>query len=313
MSLDLRNGRLERWERVMKRQARLSMSIVFLLVGAILIRATHPTAPPIPRHVPGAPASEIRTRVAAAYGHLPLYFEANQGQTDSQVKFLARGIGHTLFLTDREVVLVFTQTDPPAKRTPEHRALTMELVLRMTFVSANPASRVTGLEQLPGKANYFIGRDPTQWHTNVLLYAKVQYRNVYPGIDLSCSGDQRQLQYHFVVAPGGDPKRIVLGWQGVDSLDVDAHGDLVLHTPWGAVRQMRPVIYQELDGARREIAGGYVRAGGHQAGFELAAYDASQPLIIAGAVPFDVLPPTGAATTVAGTFYPTQSPISSPR
>src|SRR5439155_1169999 len=120
-------------------------------------------------------------------------------------------IGHTLFLTDREAVLVFTKTDPLAKGKPEPRPLTMELVLRMTFVGANSRSRVAGLDELPGKANYFIGRDPTQWHTNVPLYAKVQYHNLYPGIDLSYSGDQRQLQYHVVVNPGAEPRRIEIG------------------------------------------------------------------------------------------------------
>jgi len=242
-----------------------------------------------------------------------LHFEANAGQADSQVKFLARGMGHTLFLTAREAVLVLTKTDPPAKRAPEQRARTMELVLRMTFVGATPRSRVTGLEELPGKANYFIGHDPAQWHTNVPLYAKVQYPDVYPGIDLSYSGDQRQLQYHFVVAPGADPKRIVLRWQGVDALDVDHQGDLVLHTAWGAVSLGKPVIYQELDGARQAIAGGYLRTGAHQVGFVVAVYDASRPLVIAGTVPFAILPPTVAATTVAGTFDPTHFSITPTR
>jgi hypothetical protein len=289
----------------MKRQAYLSVSIALLAVGAVLI-ARRLTSASRASSVATSPsrsaASGIKARAVTAYGHLPLHFEANQGQTDAQVKFLARGIGHTLFLTDREAVLVFTKTDPPAKRTPEQRALTIELVLRMTLVGANPASRVRGLEPLPGKANYFIGRDPTQWHTNVPLYAKVQYADLYPGIDLSYSGEQRQLAYEFVVSPGADPNRIALRWLGIDSLALDAQGDLVLHTPWGAVRQMRPVIYQELDGARRVIAGDYVRAGRHRAGFELAAYDASRPLVITGTVPFASLPSTVAATTVAGPF-----------
>jgi hypothetical protein len=238
--------------------------------------------------------------VATAYGHLPLHFEANEGQTDPQVKFLARGVGHTLFLTDREAVLVLTKTNARAKRTPEQRALTEELVLRTTFVAANPRSRVAGLEQLPGKANYFIGRDPAQWHANVPLYAKVQYHDLYPGIDLSFYGDQREVQYHFVVHPGGDPPRIVLGWQGVDSVGVDDQGGLVLHTAWGAVRQGKPVIYQELDGARRDIAGGYALKGADRVGVQVAGYKASQPLVIVSTLPLAGLPPSVAATVSRG-------------
>jgi hypothetical protein len=280
---------------------------------ALRISAARRTPPSGVLQSTGTPRNELKARVATAYGHLPLHFEANQGQTDPQVRFLARGIGHTLFLTDREAVLVLMKTDARAKGTPEQRAGTMELVLRMSCVGANPASRARGLEPLPGKANYFIGRDPAQWHTNVPLYAKVQYPEVYPGIELRYSGDQRQVQYHLVVAPGADPERIVLGWQGVDTLDVDPQGDLVLHTAWGAVRQAKPVIYQELDGARRAIAGGYARTGAHQASFVVAAYDASRPLVIAGAVPFAILPPTVAATTVAGPFDPTHFSISPTR
>ena len=294
----------------MKRHAYLSLSIGLLVVGAVLISNRLSSA----NRASSVNPSTSRARAAAAYGHLPLHLEANQGQTDPQVEFLARGIGHTLFLTASEAVLVLTNPNPAPRRMPtQQRAPTTALVLRMTFVGANPRPRVAGLGELPGKANYFIGNDPTQWHRNVPLYAHLQYHDLYPGIDLRYSGDQRQLTYEFVVGPGVDPQRIVLDWQGTDSLDVDVQGDLVLHTPWGAVRQVRPVIYQDLDGARREMAGGYVRARGHRVGFEIAAYDASRPLVITGAVPFDGLPPTEAATTVAGTFYPTQSPITSPR
>jgi len=207
-------------------------------------------------------------RVNAAYGKLPLYFEANRGQTDEQVRFLARGSRSMLFLTPSEAVLAFT-----------HRGVS-RTVLRMTFIGANPEPSVVGAEELPGKANYFIGSDPVKWRTNVSTYAKVRYKNVYPGIDLIYYGNQRQLEYDFVVSPGADPKRIRLGFQGADKLEVDAQGDLVLHTATGVIRQRKPVIYQEVEGARREIAGGYVLEGARRVGFRVAAYDAHRPLVI---------------------------------
>jgi hypothetical protein len=218
---------------------------------------------------------------------LPLHFEANQGQTHQDVRFLARGPGYSLYLTAGEAVLVLTKPNPDAKRdahsTPERlntQAREAPVVVRMSLVGAAPKPRVSGLGELPGKANYFIGNDPAKWRTNVPTYAKVHYRGVYPGIDLVYYGNQRQLEYDFVVAPGADPERIVLGFQGAERLEIDAKGELVLHAAGGAIRQRKPVIYQEIDGVRREIEGGYVLKGATRVGFQVAAYDLSRPLII---------------------------------
>src|SRR2546428_12673521 len=231
----------------------------------------------------GAQASE--TRLHEAYGKLPLSFEANRGQTDPQVKFRSRGPHHTLFLTSDEAVMVFTKPELSAKNTPAEvkpakRERATQAVLRIRFVGANPKTRVQGQEELPGKANYFIGNAPTKWRTKVPTYAKVRYDDLYPGVDLIYYGTQRQLEYDFVVRPGADPSLIALGFQGADKLEVDAQGDLVLHTSAGAIRQRKPVIYQEVEGVRREIHGGYVLKDPHQIGFQIAAYDRSRPLVI---------------------------------
>src|SRR2546430_982050 len=219
----------------------------------------------------GAQASE--TRLHEAYGKLPLSFEANRGQTDPQVKFLSRSSHHTLFLTSDEAVMVFMKPElsangQPPKVKPAKREKATQAALRMRFVGANSMARVQGQEELPGKANYFIGNDPTRWRTKVPTYAKVRYDDLYPGVDLIYYGNQRQLEYDVVVRPGADPNRIVLEVQGCDSLEVDAQGDLVLHTAAGPVRQRKPVVYQEVAGRRRAIAGGYVLKGGQRVGFE---------------------------------------------
>jgi hypothetical protein len=207
-----------------------------------------------------------------------LAFEANRGQTDPRVDFVARGTQHTLFLAANEAVLVLTTRDSTG------------IVMRMAVVGANRRPRVVGLDELPGKANYFVGKDPAKWHTNVPLYARVQYAEVYPGIDLAYTGDQRQMAYAFAVRPGADPRRIVLHWSGADSLAVDAEGALALYTAQGVIRQPPPVILEEHDGAGRKVAGRYVRHAGDQVGFAVAAPDASPPLVITGTVPLLVIP-----------------------
>ncbi len=217
-------------------------------------------------------AAAAQARVSEAYGKLPLHFEANRGQTHDDVRFLSRGPGYGLYLTAHEAVLVLKQSDVQTHAMP--------VVVRMSLVGAMPQPRVSALEELPGKANYFIGNDPAKWQTNVPTYAKVQYRDVYPGIDVVYYGNQRQLEYDFVVAPGADAQRIVLDFKGVERLEIDAQGELVMHAAGGALRQHKPVIYQDIDGIRREIAGGYVMKGAHQIAFQVAAYDKTRPLVI---------------------------------
>ena len=213
------------------------------------------------------PFSAVKTpgasepQVVENYGKLPLSFEANQGQTDSRVDFLSRGSGYTLFLTPTEAVLALRK--PAASNRPrrgnasprnaeaKEAPAAPPAVVRMKLVGANPAPRVSGLEELPGKSNYFLGNDPDKWRTNVPHYAKVQYKDVYPGVDLVYYGNQRQLEYDFVVGPGTDPDGITLGFEGVERLRIDAQGDLLLETPDGEIRQRKPLVYQELDGVRR--------------------------------------------------------------
>ena len=223
-------------------------------------------------------AAATDARVSESYGKLPLQFEANRGQTDKDVHFLSRGPGYSLYLTAGEAVLVLAKPNTDAKHYA--KAPAKSVALRMSLVGAERKPVVSGLEEQPGKANYFIGKDPAKWRTNVPTYAKVHYQNVYPGIDLVYYGNQRQLEYDFVVAPGADPKKIVLDFKGADKVEIDARGDLVLQAPGGDIRQHKPIIYQEIDGIRQEIAGGYVRKGANCVGFEVAAYDTTRLLVI---------------------------------
>src|SRR6267154_453038 len=226
--------------------------------------------------LPAAAATDAR--LSESYGRLPLQFEANRGQTDKHVHFLSRGPGYSLYLTAGETVLVLAKPNPDARH--DARAPIKSVALRMSLVGAARKPVVSGLDELPGKANYFIGKDPAKWRTDVPTYAKVHYQNVYPGIDLLYYGNQRQLEYDFVVAPGADPKKIVLAFKGADKVQIDARGGLVLRAAGGDIRQHKPVVYQEIDGVRQEIEGGYVRKGAGRVGFKVAAYDTSRPLII---------------------------------
>jgi uncharacterized protein (TIGR03437 family) len=229
-----------------------------------------------------------------------LSFEANQGQVDSEVKFLSRGRGYTLFLTGTEAVLALNQP----QRTPRTRresfmpssapSASSTVQLRLRLLGANPQPEVRGLDELPGKSNYFIGSDPAKWRTNVPTYAKVEYRDVYPGVSLVHYGNQQQLEYDFVVSPGADPGAIEFEAEGAERIEIDDAGDLVMHVPGGQVRQHKPIVYQQIAGRRLDIPGRFVLRDSafrdlsrrsrdphsHRVGFEIGSYDRGEPLVV---------------------------------
>lgn len=214
------------------------------------------------------PADSAQSRISQNYGDLPLSFEKNRGQADPNVRFLSRGADYTFFLTPREAVLAFS-TDSQS-----HAA-----VFRLHLVGSNSAAHIGGTDPLPGSSNYFLGSNPSHWRTSVSTYRKVAYENIYSGINLVYYGNQRQLEYDFVVAPGADPRMIRLAIEGADKLSVDAQGNLVLGTS-EEVRLLAPKIYQEVNGQKREIAGRWNLDARHTAGFDLASYDHSRALVI---------------------------------
>jgi hypothetical protein len=296
-------------------------------------------------------------------GKLALGFEANQGQTDAQVRFLSRGVGYTLFLTDDEAVLALRKpsadsdqltafrnstlathnwllpeelwprptgygprtTDPGLRaianlqstidNPPAPRPLPLApSVLCLKLVGANPKTRVIGLNELLAKSNYFLGRDPKKWRTRVPSYATVRYEDVYPGIDLVYYGNQGQLEFDFILAPGADPNAIRLEIVGTElapperaqqaaPLHINANGDLVISTDAGDVRFHRPIVLQPTTNNPRPTAdhgprtmdtgspkskianpksaeSHYVLLADNRIGFEVSNYDRSLPLVI---------------------------------
>jgi hypothetical protein len=210
-----------------------------------------------------------------------LSFEANRGQTDAAVQFLARGPDYNLFLTRSEAVLVLDKADARPAPAAGDTAGGTTAVVRMQVVGADPAARVSGLGELPGKSNYFIGNDPSGWVTGVPHYGRVAYQGVYPGVDLVYYGTgRRQVEFDFVVAPGADPGAIRLDFQGTDTLRLNAQGDLILPAVGGDLVQHAPALYQEAHGVRHDVAGRYVLRGPHEVGLAVGAHDANQPLVI---------------------------------
>ena len=221
------------------------------------------------------PGARETQQVLATYSHLPLIFEPNHGQTDATVRFLARGSGYGLYLTTQDAVLAF-QHSPADSQYPTRSVISMKLV------GAAAAVEPAGDLQLPGKSNYFIGNDPIKWHRDIPQFARVRYRNVYPGVDLVYYGNQGRLEYDFEVAPGSDPAQVELEFQGSQNPTIDGTGDLVMAVGGSQVRLQAPRVYQKFGAEERTVAGRFELRGPdkNEVGFHLGAYDRSRTLII---------------------------------
>ena len=197
----------------------LLMALIFVWLSGFGASPTK-TANPVSHKNSSRPAPYRPIHLAQNYGQLPLAFEPNQGQTDPQVQYLARGRGYSLFLTDKEAVLVLKkpeadlQTGFPRKWTkgfsrtpPFSRAMgaTPPTIIRMKLDGATPGGVFESQEKFSGVSNYFIGKDSSKWHRGIPQYGKVQTSDIYPGVDLVYYGNQGKLEYDFVVKPGASP------------------------------------------------------------------------------------------------------------
>lgn len=233
--------------------------------------------------------ASTKARIAERFGQLPLSFEVNQGQNHKAVKFFSHGPGYDLFLTATEAVLSLQKSQPRTidkfKRSASPDAISETRVregsvLRLRMIGANADPRVEGQDELPGKVNYLIGNDPEKWRRNIQVYRKVYYTDVYPGVDIVYYGNQRELEYDFIVAPGANPKVIKFSVEGAKRIRLDQKGNLVLALSHGEVQLNKPFIYQlGDDGSRREVKGSYV-INGKVISFKVRGADSGKTLVI---------------------------------
>ena len=214
----------------------------------------------------------VKARAQALSAKLPLAFEANHGQTDKSVAYMAHGSGYGLFLTANEAVL--------ALQGQSKQGTTTSAAVRMELEGSASQPKISGLAPLPGKSNYFIGNDPSRWVRNVPQFARVQYSAVYPGVNLVYYGKQGQLEYDFVVSSGADPRQIRMNVAGAEKVSIASDGSLRVKTPVRELRWNKPVVYQEVNGQRHEVAGRFELLAKNRVGFAVGDYDRSRELVI---------------------------------
>ncbi len=254
------------------------------------------------------------------FGLLPLAFEPNEGQADSKVKFLARGSGYTLFLTETGAFLSWAGPEGRGKKEahpwyspklPNAKpSLRSHQTVWLGLQGADPRVSWEGGQKLPGHSNYFLGNDPKNWHSNIPQYSRVVAKDVYPGIDMVYYGRQGRLEYDFVLKPGADPGLIRLAYSGPRGIHLDGEGDLYLGKGLGAAVFEAPVAYQDLAGRRMTVNGRYALVGRGIIGFRMGTYDRTQPLVIDPVLAYSTFlggirqeEGTGIAVDVGGNAY----------
>ena len=274
-----------------------------LVVGAALAGATAPSRPA---------RQDLRTLAART----PLLFEKNQGQTDARASFLARGDGYTLFVSPAEAVLKL-KSRSATPRTPfvkpgheaEQVAQSHTSVLRMGLVNANAQAKVVGEDAKATRVSYFRGGSEGS-HTGVATFGKARCEDVYPGVDLVYYGNQRQLEYDFVVAAGADPDQIRFRMDGAKDVTVDADGHLAIALEDGDIQLQKPHVYQDVEGEKRVVDSSYRLAANGEVAFQLGEYDRERPLVIDPVIVYSTLLggsgfDSGSATAIAadGSVY----------
>jgi hypothetical protein len=264
------------------------------------------------RATPVAPSAPA-VQADLDWGRMPVYFIENQGQVDERVAYYVQGSDKTLYFTAEGVTFALTAppgepsaagrvegrwergAGPPVSRLASARwrfsntETPIRWAVKLDFLGANPGVRPVAEERQETVISYFKGR-PVQWRAGLPTYARLVYRDLWPGIDLIYQGTANRLKYQFVVHPGADPAQIRLAYRGASGVAVNDAGQLEVTTPLGGFADDTPVAYQEVGGQQDAVAAAYdlaptpIQGEGVRFGFALGPYDPTRTLVLDPAV-----------------------------
>lgn len=240
---------------------RFGFIAVFLLMAMALLAGSH-------RGIPGQPVAPAPFPVEG-FGRIPLYFIPNMGQVAQEALFYARTPRYNLWLTAGGMVF----------ETP--RSLNRDgSVSRLVFVNARSSAVVEAGEPAAHKVNYLKGKDKSRWYTGIPTSMHVRYRDIYENINLKVYGMEKQIEYDWVVKPGGDPASIVFQYEGVGDTFIDDRGNLAVSTAAGQWMHKKPLAFQVSGSGKETVDVRYKKLGKNRYGFHVGAYDRDRELVI---------------------------------
>ena len=196
-----------------------------------------------------------------AYSQTASEFVENKGQWGNWFKYKATTLAGDVYLENdgfryvlcdpangRRIDSVHTgQLDTPKMRFH---------VYKMTFEGANLQPEIVGHKQQKNYYNYYYGNDPKRWKTGIHPYKALDYNELYPGINMHVTAEVGSLVYELFVQPGADVSNVKLKFDGPDKMSVK-EGDLYINTSVGLVKELKPYVFQYINGNKTEVACNY--------------------------------------------------------
>lgn len=236
----------------------------------------------IPEHLPGK--GLIKEKVDKRFGNVPLYFVPNRGQVAEDARFYARTSRYTLWLTAEGMVFDTAAKHKNAAKGVSNAASNGNTVKRdvsrLVFLHANRGAEMVAGKATKHKVNIIKGKKKENWKTGIPTFEAVEYKEIYHAIDLRVYGVEKQIEYDWIVNPGGDPGEICFYYKQVKGTRLDDQGNLVVETQLGELVHKRPVAYQEIGGARVKVAADFKKINTNIFGIEVGPYDKKQRLVI---------------------------------
>jgi hypothetical protein len=226
------------------------------------------------------------------FGKFPLYFIANNGQVNEKAIFYAKASRYTLWLTQDGLIFDSVRgQDSESKIQEKDREIRKHKspkppknyerdVSRLLFLNANKDLEIVSIEEAKLKVNYFIGDDSAKWYCDVPTSQAVLYKNLYRNIDLKVYGIEKEIEYDWVVKPGGNPEAIRFEYQNVKGTRIDEKGNLRIETKFGELIHKKPVSYQYIGDKKIMVEAGFNENGENSYGFSVEGYDKNYELII---------------------------------
>lgn len=220
-----------------------------------------------------------------------LKFMENVGQWEKPVRYRADLPGGRLWLRETGFTYAFQDMaqlnqlhehyyhGDPAPGTRVDDELVRAHAILVDFIGANPHPSYSLENKTPGYYNFFLGNDQTKWKSGLNAYERVEGKDIYAGIDIEVYSQFNRLKYDFIVSAGADPAQIQLSYSGQDGLYLE-EGNLNIETSVGKWMELKPYVYQVVNGEKVEVESEYVLQG-NVLGFAFPnGYDTSLPLVI---------------------------------
>jgi len=259
-----------------------------VLIGLLLIQSTAAQQQGISKKGeevgPVTSTAGSRLTLNPNFGKIPLYYIPNKGQVNEKAKFYAKTSRYTLWMTKEGLVFdsvrKFEATHPAPAGHPSQEGIIERDVSRLVFLDANKNSVIVPLEITQHKVNYFIGNDPNKWQKGISTSKAVLYKNIYKNIDLKVYGNESQIEYDWIVKPGGNPADIRFEYKNVKGTRIDKKGNLFVRTKFGELLHKKPVSFQEINGEKVNVESDFKRVDKNTYGFRVHQFSKDYELII---------------------------------